>query len=203
MRTTTSRRAALFAAPALLVLGLTACVTTTDDDRAPMGSMMGSRSPSTAGSPADHDQADVMFSMMMVPHHEQALEMAALVPTRSDDPALLDLARRIEAGQQPEIDRMEGWLEDWGAGSMDRMGSMGHDMGGMMSAADLRELASLEGAEFERTWLRMMVEHHEGAIDMAEDVLRRGTHAGTKDLALAIVKAQQREIDEMQAMLAG
>ncbi len=143
-----------------------------------------------------------MFSMMMVPHHEQALEMAALVPSRSDDPALRDLAQRIEQEQQPEIDRMRGWLDSWGAGSTSGMGSMGHSMTGMMSDGDMAELASLKGAAFDRRWLTMMVEHHEGAIEMAQDVLRSGRHAGTRELAGAVIETQQREIDEMTAMLA-
>lgn len=200
MHTTTTRRALTLGAAALIVLALGACA---GDDHATMGSMTGSPRPSAASGATDHDQADVMFSMMMVPHHEQALEMAALVPSRSDDAALLDLARRIEAGQQPEIDLMNGWLEEWGARAMAGSDHSGMGMGGMMSAADLRELRSLEGAPFERTWLEMMVEHHEGAIDMAEDVQRDGTHAGTRELAAAIIEAQQREIDEMRGMLAG
>ncbi|MGG5259408.1 DUF305 domain-containing protein, partial [Phycicoccus avicenniae] len=199
MRTTTTRRAVLLTAPALLALGLAACG---GDDTGTHGSMMGSRSSAVPSAAGDHDQADVMFSMMMVPHHEQALEMAALVPSRSKDVTLLDLSRRIEAGQQPEIDRMQGWLDAWASDASGAMGSMDHGMGGMMSATDLRELAALIGAAFEKRWLEMMVEHHEGAIDMAEDVLKRGSHAGTKDLALAIIEAQQREIDEMRAMLA-
>lgn len=203
---TTTRRRALSAAGAVLALALAGC---SGDHDATAGSPMhqGSMHPSSgtaaSGDPsADHDRADVMFSMMMVPHHEQALEMAALVPSRSDDPAVRDLAQRIEQEQQPEIDRMRGWLDSWGAGSASGMGSMGHSMTGMMSESDMAELASLKGAAFDRRWLTMMVEHHEGAIEMAQDVLRSGRHTGTRDLASAVIETQQREIDEMTAMLA-
>ncbi|WP_030528808.1 DUF305 domain-containing protein [Phycicoccus jejuensis] len=203
---TTTRSRALTAAGAVLALALAGC---SGDHDATAGSPMhqGSMHPtsgttSMADPSADHDQADVMFSMMMVPHHEQALEMAELVPSRSDDPALRDLAQRIEQEQQPEIDRMRGWLYSWGAGSASGMGSMGHSMTGMMSESDMAELASLKGAAFDRRWLTMMVEHHEGAIEMAQDVLRSGRHTGTRDLAGAVIETQQREIDEMTAMLA-
>lgn len=203
---TTTRSRALSAAGAVLALALAGC---SGDHDATAGSPMhqGSMHPTsgtaTSADPsADHDQADVMFSMMMVPHHEQALEMAELVPSRSDDPALRDLAQRIEQEQQPEIDRMRGWLDSWGAGSASGMGSMGHSMTGMMSDGDMAELASLKGAAFDRRWLTMMVEHHEGAIEMAQDVLRSGRHAGTRELAGAVIETQQREIDEMTAMLA-
>jgi uncharacterized protein (DUF305 family) len=198
-------RAALAAAGAALVLGLAAC----SDDAGHMGadgSMMGgSPAASTAAPVGDHDRADVMFSMMMVPHHLQAIEMSDLVPTRSSDPELLALARQIKAAQQPEVETMTAWLASWGAEPM-----MGHEgsgppggMGGMMTADQLRELGALEGEAFDRRWLEMMVEHHEGAVDMAEDVIAAGRHAPTRELAVAIIEAQQTEIARMKAMLAG
>ncbi|MBT9255237.1 DUF305 domain-containing protein [Phycicoccus sp. MAQZ13P-2] len=203
---TTTRRRALSAAGAVLALALAGCSGDHDVTAgSPMrqGSMHPTSGAATSADPsAGHDQADVMFSMMMVPHHEQALEMAELVPSRSDDPALRDLAQRIEQEQQPEIDRMRGWLDSWGAGSTSGTGSMGHSMTGMMSEGDMAELASLKGAAFDRRWLTMMVEHHEGAIEMAQDVLRAGRHEGTRELAAAVIETQQREIDEMTAMLA-
>ena len=165
-------------------------------------------SPAASSAPAsadDHDQADVMFSMMMVPHHLQAIEMSDLVPSRSTDPELIALARQIKAAQQPEVDTMTTWLASWGAEPM-----MGHEesaapagMGGMMTADQLRELGALEGEAFDRRWLEMMVEHHEGAVEMAEDVIAAGRHAPTRALAVAIIEAQQTEIAQMKAMLAG
>ena len=199
-------RVAVAAAAATLVLGLAAC---TDDDGhlGADGSMMegspvASSAPASAG---DQDQADVMFSMMMVPHHLQAIEMSDLVPSRSTDPELIALARQIKAAQQPEVDTMTTWLASWGAEPM-----MGHEesaapggMGGMMTADQLRELGALAGEAFDRRWLEMMVEHHEGAVEMAEDVISAGRHAPTRALAVAIIEAQQTEIAQMKAMLAG
>ena len=76
-------------------------------------------------------------------------------------------------------------------------------MGGMMTADQLRELGALEGESFDRRWLELMVEHHEGAVEMAEDVIAAGSHAPTRALAVAIIEAQQTEIAQMKAMLAG
>ena len=203
-------RVALAAAASTLVLGLAAC-SDGDGHMGSDGSMMGG-SPAASTAPAsagDHDQADVMFSMMMVPHHLQAIEMADLVPTRSSDPELLALARQIKAAQQPEVDTMTTWLASWGAEPMMGHegsapgGGMGGGMGGMMTADQLRELGALEGTAFDRRWLEMMVEHHEGAVEMAEDVITAGRHAPSRALAVAIIEAQQTEIAQMKAMLAG
>jgi uncharacterized protein (DUF305 family) len=193
------RRLLLTAILPATALVLSAC---SDDDDG-HGSMMSSNRRGTSA--ADHNQADVMFSMMMIPHHAQAVEMADLVPSRSQDAGLTALARQIKAAQQPEIDRMRRWLEDWGQhppmedGHADRMGGMN----GMMSEADLEELGSAAGATFERRWLEMMVEHHKGAITMAKSVEAAGIHAGTRALAESIVTSQQAEIDTMRKMLAG
>lgn len=199
---TTSTRVALAATASVLVLGLAACGDS--DDGHAGGSMAGGSSArSSASAPTDHDQADVMFSMMMVPHHLQAVEMADLVPSRSTDAEVIALAGRIKAAQQPEVDTMASWLGAWGAEPV-----LGHDdmdhagTGGMMSADDLRELAALTGPDFDDRWLEMMVEHHEGAVEMAQDVIRSGRHAPTRALAVDIVEAQQREIAQMKAMLA-
>ncbi|WP_377644349.1 DUF305 domain-containing protein [Oryzobacter terrae] len=201
-RRTTTRIVAA-AAASTLALATSAC-STDDGHRGGHGSMMGAATPSSSTA-ADHNQADLMFSMMMVPHHLQAIEMSDLVPDRTGSAGLRDLAERIRGAQQPEVDRMTGWLEEWGTAPM--TGSMdGHamgGMGGMMSAEDLRDLAALRGAAFDLTWLEMMVEHHEGAVVMARDVLRQGRHAGTRELAEQIIVAQQAEIAEMRAMLAG
>ncbi len=113
--------------------------------------------------PADatFNTADVTFAQNMVPHHEQAVEMAELVPDRSTDPQVLDLAQRIRAAQGPEIDTLDGWLQDWGRpaadeGSEDGDDSgMGHSgMGGMMSDEDMSALGGASGTDFDRCGCR-------------------------------------------------
>lgn len=200
MRASIVSRVAALAAAAALAAGTAACG---DGATSPNGSA--SAGPGAASSASEHNEADVMFSTMMIPHHEQAVEMAGLVPERTENAAVRDLAERIRAGQQPEIDRMSGWLREWGEpAAADLGGHGGHTgMSGMMSEDDVRDLEALEGPAFDRRWLEMMLEHHEGAVDMAEEVLRAGEHPGTAELARAVIEAQQREIAQMRALLAG
>lgn len=147
---------------------------------------------------ADHNADDVTFAQQMVPHHGQALAMAKLVPARSTNPKVLDLASRIETAQDPEIRAMQGWLTAWDTAAP----GMAHDaMPGMMSDDDLKQLEGLKGAEFDRRWLGMMIKHHQGAIDMAGTELARGGNAEAKALARKIAGAQQAEITEMQGLL--
>ena len=146
---------------------------------------------------------DSMFSLMMIPHHEQALDMAALVPERSTSPEVQALAEEIEAAQAPEIEQMQGWLDEWGIESeIDLADHADHaGMEGMLTDEQMERLAAAEGAEFDRLWLEGMIAHHEGAVVMAETVLRSGTHRPSQDLAEEIIATQQAEITRMQAML--
>lgn len=202
MSTTPMRRALLPVGATLLAVTLAACGSDTGHS-GDHGSMAGGSSSSAPSAASDHDQADVMFSAMMIPHHEQAVEMADLVPSRTENPQVRALAEKIRGEQQPEIDTMKGWLEQWGASGMADMGDhSGHGMSGMMSDEDMTALAGLEGTAFDRRWLEMMVAHHEGAIEMAQSVIASGKHEGTRTLAEAIVTAQKREIEEMRTLLA-
>lgn len=160
----------------------------------------GDAGPSPAAS-ASVGHADLAFTMMMIPHHEQAIEMSDLVLGADGiDERVRDLAEQIKAAQQPEIDLMAGWLEDWGhpAGS----GMEGMDHGGMMSDGDLDALAAADGVEAARLFLEQMIEHHEGAIDMARAELDAGTHPDVLALAQRIVDAQTAEIATMREILA-
>jgi uncharacterized protein (DUF305 family) len=162
---------------------------------------MGMASPSsTTGASA----ADAMFAQMMIPHHEQAVEMATLAETRASSPEIKELAAEIKSAQQPEIDQMTAWLEEWGMPVMSGMDAMGehggHGMSGMLTDDQLQQLADASGPEFDRLFAEYMILHHEGAIDMAEDVV------DSKDprvaaLAAAIIKTQAEEIAQMQAFL--
>ncbi|MGW4060824.1 DUF305 domain-containing protein [Amycolatopsis sp. NPDC004747] len=169
-------------------------------------SMPGMSSSSSAPAPnreaAGHNADDVAFAQQMVPHHSQALDMAKLVPSRSTNPKVVDLASRIEQAQDPEIRQMQGWLTAWGAPAASSMPGMDHgSMPGMMSDADVQKLGQAKGAAFDKMWLGMMIEHHQGAIDMAKTELTKGGNADAKALAQKIIDAQQAEITEMQGLL--
>jgi uncharacterized protein (DUF305 family) len=154
---------------------------------------------------AAFNAADVMFAQGMIPHHQQAIEMAdmALDPAVGAGPEVLDLATRIKAGQDPEIAQMTTWLKDWDQPmAMDMSDGHGMDgMDGMLSADEMKELAALRGAEFDTAWMEGMIRHHEGAITMAKEVAAKGELPKVKTLAEQIVAAQRAEIDEMRALL--
>jgi len=162
-------------------------------------------------STSSHNSADVAFATDMIPHHAQAIEMADMALTRAEDTDVIDLAGQIKAAQDPEIEAMSGWLEAWGEEVPDLgddMSGMDHDMSGMddsmpgmMSEADMQGLANSSGAAFDRMWLTMMIEHHEGAISMAETELSDGESAEAKSLADDIIEGQRAEVTTMQGLL--
>jgi uncharacterized protein (DUF305 family) len=155
--------------------------------------------------PAAHNAQDVMFAQMMIPHHRQAVDMAALADTRATDPAVKSLAGQIKAAQDPEIQTMTGWLAGWGkptaAPSMGGM-NMGGSMPGMMSDADMAKLSAAKGKDFDKQFCTMMIAHHQGAISMANDEIAKGANPDAKNLAQHIVSSQQAEIDTMNQILA-
>lgn len=181
------------------------------------GSMAASPSTSAAiDENAAFNAADVTFAQKMIPHHQQAIEMAALVPDRSTSPDLRTLALQITDAQAPEIEMMSMWLRDWGhevpsdtdtsmsghgASAMAGMAGMdGSD--GMMDMAQMAQLQAASGTEFDRLWLEMMIRHHEGALRMAQTEIADGKSPDAIALARAIIAGQQAEIDMMNSMLA-
>lgn len=162
--------------------------------------------PASGQQAADHNDHDVQFAQEMIAHHQQALDMAKMVPGKSTNAKVLDLAKRIEGAQAPEIKTMSEWLSKWGASptasSMPGMdhGSMGTG-NGMMTAEEMAELGQATSAEFDRMWMEMMIKHHQGAIDMAKTHIEKGNNADSKKLAQEIITAQQAEITEMQGLL--
>lgn len=153
----------------------------------------------------EFNTADVEFLQGMIPHHEQAIEMAdiALDPTVGASAEVVDLATRVKAAQDPEIEQMTGLLTAWGQPvQMDTSG--GHDMStmeGTMTAEQMDALSAASGAEFDMMWLESMISHHEGAIAMAQAVKGSGSNPEAIALADQIIAAQQAEITEMQALL--
>jgi len=139
---------------------------------------------------------------MMIVHHEQAIEMSDIIIAKDGvDPAVTQLALRIKEAQGPEIDRMNDWLEAWGASGSD-MGGMDHgdSMGGMMSEEDMAALEAADGPTASSLFLEQMIEHHEGAVEMAEEQVENGQNGEAVELAQQIIEAQRAEIQEMQEM---
>ena len=154
------------------------------------------------------NDADTTFTQGMIPHHEQAVEMAdmALDLQTAAGPKVVALAKAIKAAQDPEITTIKGWLTAWGKDASGAMAGMNHPGGampGMMTAADMTSLGKAKAAEFDKSWETMMIAHHKGAIDMANTVIKDGKSADAKKLAAAVIKGQQAEIDQMTALLKG
>jgi uncharacterized protein (DUF305 family) len=149
---------------------------------------------SSENSGAEYSAQDLMFAEMMIPHHEQAIEMADLALANSQDSEVLALATQIKNAQAPEIDQMKSW-----GGS--HMGShAGHMMDGMLTDEEMRALSKASGKEFDRLFLEGMIKHHEGAIDMAEMVVD-STNQEVSTLANAIIAAQKEDIVRMKELL--
>ncbi|MBC9957292.1 DUF305 domain-containing protein [Yimella sp. cx-51] len=148
--------------------------------------------------------ADITFAQSMIPHHQQAVEMAdiALGKTTASK-QVRTLATQIKKAQDPEITTMTGWLKTWGTPTT-MPGMTGHDMSGMtgmMSKKEMAALKSASGSAFDRKWLTMMIGHHRGAITMATDVLKTSQDPDVKTLAQSIIKGQKKEITTMTDLL--
>lgn len=196
---TTKRTLALTGTGLAAALILSACGSDTDNGGSMSGmNGHGSSSSTPAGSNSSRS-GDVMFAQMMIPHHQQAIEMADLAMAKPATSAeVKDLAEQIKAAQGPEIQTMNGWLRQWGAPTT---ASMDHGTGGMMSEEDMASLKAAKGAEFNRMWLQMMIEHHRGAVTMAQDVLSTTETPDVKRLAQSVVDGQNKEIATMQGLL--
>lgn len=153
---------------------------------------------------AAFNEADVAFAQGMIPHHQQAIEMARLAADRAASPEVKALATDIEAAQGPEIALMTGWLQLWGAAVPEDTAGMEHpgmEVPGMMSQADMQALEQASGAEFDRMFLDMMIRHHEGALEMARTEQADGQNADALALARQIETTQAVEIDAMRELL--
>lgn len=141
--------------------------------------------------------AEIDFLTMMIPHHEQAIEMSELALTRSDDDEVIRLAEQIKSAQGPEISQMRSLLAEFGI-EEDSSSHMAH-MHGMLDVDEMATLEKANGIDFDRLFLSGMIKHHEGAIDMVALV---GDSMRLSTLGEAIFTAQNEEIAKMQEMLA-
>lgn len=158
-------------------------------------------SSSSAPASADANDADIMFASMMKEHHEQAVEMSDMLLSKDGvDERVVALAEEIKAAQEPEIQKMEQWLEDWRADTSG-MESMDHG-DGMMSEEDMKALGDATGADAGSLFLEQMIQHHQGAVDMAQEEVDNGQNSDAIALAETIIDAQTTEIATMKEILA-
>ena len=152
---------------------------------------------------AEFNDADVTYVQTMIPHHEQALTMAGLAKKNASREEVKKLAADIEAAQRAEMEQMRGWLKEWNKPES-AMTGMDHGPGGMKgmtSDADMAAMEKATGAEFEKLFLKSMIEHHRGAIDAAKAEQANGKNADAKASADAVVTDQSAEIERIQKLL--
>lgn len=197
-----ARTLALAGTSVALIVVLAACGSSGTNGAPDSGGAAGASSAASIEASA----ADISFAQLMIPHHQQAVEMADLALARQTSPEVRALAEAIKGAQDPEIRMMSGWLEEWGAPMTmgDDHGS--HDMGGMttsgmMTDEQMQGLAAATGADFDRLWLEMMIAHHEGAISMADEVKAESSNADVIALADAVITGQSAEIVTMTTLL--
>lgn len=192
-------------AAALLALALAGCGSAAqsapaassahDGHSMPMPSVSG-----TASGTAFNAQ-DVMFAQMMIPHHEQAVEMSDIVLAKPGlDARVSALAQQIKAAQAPEIATLKGWLSAWGQPSA-MPGDPGHRMDGMVSAEGLAELKAADARQASQLFLSQMIDHHEGAVTMAKTERAGGAQRDAVAMAGSIVDSQSEEIATMKTLL--
>jgi uncharacterized protein (DUF305 family) len=151
---------------------------------------------------------DQLFIDMMVPHHQGAVELARIAQDRAEHQEIKNLAVAVVQGQTAEIDQMKAWRLAWyGSADTPALSAVPilHDMGGQVMSTDTMDMAQevemVRNAPepFDRSFIDAMIPHHESAIDAAQAAQARAVHQEIKDLARAIISAQQTEIDQMKA----
>ena len=155
-----------------------------------------------------HSPDDVRFLQDMIPHHNQAVQMAELVADRTNRPEVVDAAGRITLSQQDEMEFMERWLSDRGERlpTPSDHGAMrtDHRMAGMATPEQLAALAETEGTAFDRMFLQLMITHHEGAVTMVEELLDQPGSAYDPllfEFTNDVTNDQTAEIERMHALL--
>lgn len=168
------------------------------------GGAPGEAAQTISPSAADTDpwnRTDADFVTMMIPHHAQALEMTRLAREHGVHPEVVSLAKRIESAQGPEIVAMSGWLDLRGL-RVPRASDPPHTMAGMLTPDQMSALGKARGEEFDRLFLTGMIQHHQGALEMAEPMASQGSDALAIEMATDVVATQSVEIEIMEKLLA-
>lgn len=147
--------------------------------------------PASKTAPTDVDE---LFVAEMIPHHHLGMELIDQATRRVDDTRVRRLVFEMSTYHQSELDQLHAWAARWKV-------SAATDFPGRIDAVRLAELAALSGSDYDRRWLEVMIEHHEGAIDIAERQIDRGSDDGSIDTAESIRRVQAKDIEEMSSLL--
>jgi uncharacterized protein (DUF305 family) len=159
-----------------------------------LGALLIAGCSTSSQSNSEYSADDIAFAEMMIPHHEQAVEMSELALLNTSNPEILELAQQIKAAQGPEIELMKSWT------GVDASAHAGHTMEGMLSDGEISSLRDAQDKEFDALFLEGMIKHHEGAIEMAQATLS-SENQGVAELSASIIEAQKLEISKMKEIL--
>ena len=151
-----------------------------------------------------YTRADVEFMQGMIAHHAQAIVMSRMAESHGANPQVLKLSNKIDQSQLPEIRIMQAWLERNDQFAPDTSSWHHMTMAGMLTPAQLKSLDAARGVEFDRAYLRLMIQHHVGALKMVEDLFNAplaGQEVDVNVFANDVVTAQTTEIGIMQRLL--
>jgi uncharacterized protein (DUF305 family) len=157
------------------------------------------RNGDTAASVGDHNSADQLFAQRMALHHQQAVDVAAMVEGRTFNTRVVNVAAAVKQARQAELPQLDEWVARWGTVP----GVSIESTAGRMSAEDLRRLGQRTSLRFDSMWLDLMITHHRGAIEMAGTELAQGVNADARAFAQHVIDTQQAELDQMQGMTGG
>lgn len=143
---------------------------------------------------SEFNRADLMFMNMMIIHHDQAIEMAELAENRTENENILELSQKISEAQRTENEKMSDWLREAGFNRPMR----GHRMAGMATQQEMNELRQSEEQEFDLLFSELMIEHHEGGIQMARAEVQNGKSEKVVELAQGMIDVQGQEVEKMK-----
>ena len=155
----------------------------------------------SANGEAGYNDTDVHFLGMMVPHHQQAIDMSdVLLDSDVDDAKVRDLAQRIKDGQERENEQMRAWADEWGI-EKDMEHHSTHIANGMFHPEQLEQFEALRGDELRTAFLEMMHFHHNHVIKMTQDEVDRGGYEPLREMAKEMIEVQTAEMGEMEELL--
>jgi uncharacterized protein (DUF305 family) len=202
-------RAALITLTSAVLLALSGCTAEQPpraDSTAPVIAPGRPGEQATTLSPQEAEQAvptptanaaDVTFMRDMIVHHRQALDMTVLAPTRAANAKVKAMASRIKDSQAPEIQFMTSWLQEQGQKAPDHHAAH-TGMPGMATPEQMEQLKAASGAAFDKIFLELMIKHHQGAVEMAEQAVQHGSHRVVLELANEVGATQAAEIGRMR-----
>ncbi|WP_020674376.1 DUF305 domain-containing protein [Amycolatopsis nigrescens] len=146
---------------------------------------------------------DVAFATQLIPHHQQALEIAAHAGAQAVGPGVKAVAARIEEADEPQVAELSKLLENWGQPAPEDPGIDHGSPTGKLSETEVGRLRSATGAEFDRLFAELMIKHHQGSVSMANKQIAEGVNPEAVDLARRVLMAQQAEIAELEKLRTG